>query len=94
MNFQLLLRILKFLNLNVTTACKVVLLPSSHPFGKIPGEPQLISAKLDCYMNNLRFLPLQTGDTPVHCWLVLHLLTDSPDDNKLLLVDIANIEGK
>merc|ERR1712012_639270 len=30
-------------NLKVTTACKVVLLPSSHPFGKIPGEPQLIS---------------------------------------------------
>ena len=30
-------------NLKVTTACKVVLLPSSQPFGKIPGEPQLIS---------------------------------------------------
>ena len=30
-------------DLKVTTACKVVLLPSSHPFGKIPGEPQLIS---------------------------------------------------
>jgi hypothetical protein len=29
--------------LNVTTACKVVLLPSSHPLGRIPGEPQLIS---------------------------------------------------
>ena len=30
-------------NLKVTTACKVVLLPSSQPFGRIPGEPQLIS---------------------------------------------------
>ena len=29
--------------LNVTTAWSVVLLPSSQPFGKIPGDPQLIS---------------------------------------------------
>ena len=29
--------------LKVTTACSVVLLPSSQPFGKIPGDPQFIS---------------------------------------------------
>ena len=29
---------------NVTTACSVVRVPSSHPFGRMPGEPQLISA--------------------------------------------------
>ena len=29
---------------NVTTACRVVRDPSNHPFGKIPGDPQLISA--------------------------------------------------
>ena len=30
-------------DLKVTTACSVVLLPSNQPFGRIPGEPQLIS---------------------------------------------------
>ena len=31
------------MDLNVTTACRVVLLPSNQPLGRIPGEPQLIS---------------------------------------------------
>ena len=35
-----------FSHLKVTTACKVVRLPSSHPFGKIPGDPQLISRQM------------------------------------------------
>ena len=30
-------------DLKVTTACRVVRLPSSQPFGRTPGEPQLIS---------------------------------------------------
>ena len=38
--------------LKVTTACSVVLLPSNHPFGKIPGEPQLISVKTITTINN------------------------------------------
>ena len=33
--------------LKVTTACKVVLLPSSQPLGRIPGDPQLISRQID-----------------------------------------------
>ena len=32
-------------HLNVTTAWSVVLLPSSQPLGRMPGEPQLISEK-------------------------------------------------
>ena len=35
-----------FSHLKVTTACKVVRLPSSHPFGRIPGDPQLISRQM------------------------------------------------
>ena len=34
---------LKMFDLKVTTACSVVRLPSSQPFGRTPGEPQLIS---------------------------------------------------
>ena len=33
-------------HLNVTTECRVVLLPSSQPLGNIPGEPQFISASV------------------------------------------------
>ena len=32
-------------HLKVTTAWRVVLLPSSQPFGRMPGDPQLISGK-------------------------------------------------
>ena len=32
-------------HLNVTTAWRVVLLPSSQPLGRMPGDPQLISGK-------------------------------------------------
>ena len=32
-------------HLNVTTECRVVLLPSSQPLDNIPGEPQFISAR-------------------------------------------------
>ena len=39
-------------HLKVTTAWRVVLLPSSQPLGRIPGEPQLISGLLsDIYIN-------------------------------------------
>ena len=30
-------------HLKVTTACRVVLLPSNQPLARIPGDPQLIS---------------------------------------------------
>ena len=42
----------EILHLKVTTACSVVLLPSNHPFGKIPGDPQLISVKTITTINN------------------------------------------
>jgi hypothetical protein len=38
--------------LNVTTAWSVVLLPSSQPFGRIPGDPQFISKYVKIFASN------------------------------------------
>ena len=60
-------------DLKVTTACKVVLLPSSHPFGKIPGEPQLISdhhfhVGLFCCLFHFWIIFFVL----FHCWIVFN----------------------
>ena len=66
-------------HLNVTTACKVVLLPSNHPFGRIPGDPQLISIHLVWDMTSVRrVLPLHIGCSPVQTLFLSHLRTVSP----------------
>ena len=69
-----------FTNLKVTTACNVVLLPSNHPFGKIPGDPQLISRQLVIKMTIIypNISPLHTGWRPVQTLFLSHRRTVSP----------------
>ena len=52
----------------VTTACRVVLLPSSQPCGRTPGEPQLISRQKEIKH------PIQTSAVPRPSFVVKKLV--------------------
>ena len=70
-------------NLNVTTACSVVLLPSSQPLGRMPGEPQLISGE-KFYHRDQKIWELGI--------MIKRMIVDEDDRNRIIAISTSYID--